>query len=89
MALVELLERGYTGQTCPTMRGDPRGGQATRISQQMEAEGLEPIGADVGGLSQQVYKLLSKAAHHQRSIVDEGVDHENPHDGVRARSESR
>jgi hypothetical protein len=51
--------------------------QAKRISEQMQAAGVGSIEADVGALSQQSYKLMSKAAHHQRSIVDEGVDHEN------------
>lgn len=112
MALVDLLERGYTGQTWPLMRAihevnrllvavtdveeetivrrwladqevkqakaraaEER--QAKRISEQMQAAGGKPIEADVGALSQQIYRLMSKAAHHQRSIIDEAVDHEN------------
>jgi hypothetical protein len=51
--------------------------QAKRISEQMQAAGDKPIEDDVGALSQQVYKLMSKAAHHQRSIVDEAVDHDS------------
>jgi hypothetical protein len=111
-ALVELLDRGYTGQTWALMRAvhevdrliiaataegeerivrrwlrnqevaqrDAREAeqrQATRVSEQMTAAGLEPLDADVGALSRTIYRGMSAAAHHQRSIVDEGVDHES------------
>ena len=50
--------------------------QADRISEQMEAAGLEPLAADVEQLSSTVYGGMSKAAHHRRSVVDESVDDE-------------
>ena len=40
----------------------------------MAAAGLEPLSTDVGQLSRTVYRGMSKAAHHQRSIVDEAID---------------
>jgi hypothetical protein len=51
--------------------------QATRISEKMVEAGLEPPGHDVGDLGRVIYKGMSQAAHHQRSVVDEGIDHES------------
>jgi hypothetical protein len=125
-ALVELLGRGYTGQTLAMMRAvhevdrlliavtDENEGrilrrwlanqevkqqeareaeqrQAVRISEQMAAAGQEPMRQDVEALTRQIYRALSAAAHHQRSIVDEAVSHEgrtmiygpDPREGVR------
>jgi hypothetical protein len=48
--------------------------QAERIAEQMEVAGLEPLKTDVGELSQTLYRGMSKAAHHQSSVVDEIVD---------------
>ena len=111
-ALVELLERGYTGQTWALMRavhevdrllaaanaeGEERivrrwlanqevqqreareaeQRQATRVSEQMVAAGLEPLKVDVGELSRTIYRGMSAAAHHQRAIVDEAIDYES------------
>ena len=111
-ALVELLDRGYTGQTWALMRAihevdrllvavtdeseerivrrrlanqevkqkDAREAeqrQATRVSEQMAEAGHEPIGQDVAELSRQIYRVMSAAAHHQRVIVDEAIDHQN------------
>jgi hypothetical protein len=110
IALVDLLERGYTAQTWPAMRAiheadrllaavsdhdeeriprrwlsdqqikqaeareaEQRG--AERLAAQLRAVGEEPLVEDVKHLSQQIYKGMSRAAHHQRSVVDESVDH--------------
>lgn len=109
--LVDMLGRGYTGQTWPTMRAihevnrllgavadadeeeivarwladeevaqrEARAAEAReaeRVAKQMEQAGLEPISADVAELTKVLYRAMSKAAHHQRSIVDESVDAE-------------
>lgn len=111
-ALVELLDRGYTGQTLALMRAvhevdrllvavndenEERIGRrwlanqevrqrdardavqryVSRISEQMVAAGQEPPSQDVAELSRQLYGGMSAAAHHQRSIVDEAIDHES------------
>jgi len=47
-----------------------------RIAKEMRAAGVEPISEDVETFSQQIYRGMSRAAHHQRSVVDESVDHE-------------
>ena len=44
--------------------------QADRIAGQMKAAGVEPP-PEVQQLTRTVYRSLSKAAHHQRSVVDE------------------
>jgi hypothetical protein len=49
--------------------------EAQRISEQMQKAGLDAL-PDVGGATREIYKQMSKAAHHQRSIVDEAVDAE-------------
>jgi hypothetical protein len=125
-ALVELLDRGYTGQTWALMRAvhevdrllvaalddqeerivrrwledkevkqnDARMAeqrQAERIDEQRTEAGEEPLGVDPGELSREIYSGLSAAAHHRRSVVDEGIDHQNrtmiygpdPRDSVR------
>jgi hypothetical protein len=111
-ALVELLERGYTGQTWALMRAihevdrlllaalndeeerivrrwlenkevkqsEARKSEqrhARRINEQLTEAGEEPLGVDPGELSREIYSGLSAAAHHRRSIVDEGIDHKN------------
>ncbi len=43
----------------------------------MRAAGLEPVTEDVEQFTQKIYKGMSKAAHHQRSLVDEAIDAEN------------
>jgi hypothetical protein len=49
--------------------------QADRIAEQMKAAGVDPP-AEVQQLTRTVYRALSKAAHHQRSVVDEAIDFE-------------
>jgi hypothetical protein len=49
--------------------------QADRIAEQMKAAGVEPP-PEVQQLTRTVYRGLSKAAHHQRSVVDEAIDFE-------------
>lgn len=49
--------------------------QADRIAERMKAAGVEPP-PEVKQLTQKVYRGLSKAAHHQRSVVDEAIDFE-------------
>jgi len=50
--------------------------EADRISKQMQEAGLEPLAHHVEELSRVIYRRMSKAAHHQRSVVDEAVDAE-------------
>lgn len=47
-----------------------------RIAEDMRAAGVEPHSDNVETFSQQIYRGMSRAAHHQRSVVDESVDHE-------------
>jgi hypothetical protein len=111
LVLVELLDRGFTGQTWPTMRAihevdrllvavnDPeeeriarrwladqevkqkvarQAGQrqAMRFAEVMRAAGEDPFIENIELLSQEIYRVMSRAAHHQRLIGDEAVDHE-------------
>jgi hypothetical protein len=47
--------------------------QADRIAEQMKAAGVE-LPPEVQQPTRMVYRGLSKAAHHQRSVVDEAID---------------
>ena len=111
VALVGLLELGYTAQTWPAMRAvheanrllaavtdpheerivnrwltdkevkqaDARAAetrQVQRIAQEMREAGVDPIDENVGDATRQIYRGMSRAAHHQRSVVDESVDHD-------------
>lgn len=111
MALVALLELGYTAQAWPAMRAvheanrlliavsDPEEERITgrwladkevkqaearaaeqrqvqRIAEQMREAGVEPIDENVDQATRGIYKGMSRAAHHQRSVVDESVDHD-------------
>jgi hypothetical protein len=111
MALVKLLEQGFTGQTWPAMRAvheavrllvavtdtheeriprrwladqqvkqeEARAAEqraVARIVEEMQAAGVEPISEDVETFTQQIYRGMSRASHHQRSVVDEAIDHE-------------
>jgi hypothetical protein len=111
IALVNLLEQGFTGQSWPAMRAvheavrllvavtdeqeeriprrwladhqvkqqEARAAEqraARRIAEEMRAAGVEPVSDDVEAFTQQIYRAMSRAAHHQRSIVDEAIDHE-------------
>jgi hypothetical protein len=49
--------------------------EVARIAKEMRATGVEPVSDDVETFSQQIYRGMSRAAHHQRSVVDESVDH--------------
>lgn len=50
--------------------------QRDRIAAQMAEAGLSTELAQVDEFSQQVYRGMSRAAHHRREAVDEAVDHE-------------
>ena len=58
-------------------QGDARAAeqrQASRLAHQLRAKGIEPEYEKVEQLSREIYRGMSKAAHHQRSVVDEAVD---------------
>lgn len=50
--------------------------EAAKLAEEMRNAGIEPVAEDVEQFSRQIYAGMSKAAHHQRSIVDEAVDAE-------------
>lgn len=50
--------------------------QAIRISAAVEAAGGEPVTEDIEQLAKHIYRRMSQAAHHQRSVVDEAIDHD-------------
>ena len=81
-AVADLEEEGTVGRWLEDKEVKPRETraaeqrQADRLSEQMEAVGLEPLAADVEQLLATVYGGMSKAAHLRRSVVDESVDDE-------------
>ena len=50
--------------------------QVARIAQEMRDAGVEAITEDVKQFTGQIYRGMSRAAHHQRSVVHEAVDHD-------------
>jgi hypothetical protein len=110
MALLRLLEHGFTGQAWPAMRAvheavrllvavtdaheeriprrwladqqvkqeEARAAEqrsVARIAQEMRTAGFDPSSDDVESFTRQIYRGMSRAAHHQRSVVDEAIDH--------------
>ena len=49
--------------------------EVARIAEEMRAAGVQPPTEDVEQFTRQIYSGMSRAAHHQRSVVDESVDH--------------
>jgi hypothetical protein len=48
--------------------------QVARIAEEMRAAGVPPLTEDVEQFTRQIYRGMSRTAHHRRSVVDESVD---------------
>jgi hypothetical protein len=70
----DLLRRWLAGEYIrPREARDVQGRQQELALERMAEAGVEPEGGDLVELGRQIYSLLSKGSHHQRSVMDESM----------------
>lgn len=71
-----LLARWQSDKEIPQREARAAEARAyAHLSEQAKTAGLAPLDIDVEKASRQIYRTMSKAAHHQRSVVDRGIQH--------------